>query len=248
MKRIVLLTALLSLFVIAAGCQGKDKTTPEPSKKPSNKHLVTIIKGQENRINQLERDLQEWTDRATQAELDLLASQERLSVLTDQKPALIDNTEMLDYLEMIDRRISQMDTTADEMEITPLADNSGYKITILGDVLFDSGSDVIRKEGKAILAKLAPELVKVDGTIRIDGHTDNKPVARSQTKARFPKGNWQLGAERALEVLFFLKKAGVPQNKMFYTSWGEFNPREDNRKAAGRKKNRRVEILVVFNA
>ena len=237
-----LVCILLLASLACAGCTGKNSNS-----NTSDDQYVTIIKGQENRIGALERDLASWSNRAKQSELDLAAANERLAILQGKNAASDGNLQLLNQLDNLDHRISRLGTASGDVSITPLPDNSGYKITIVGDVLFDSGKSDIREEGKKVLRSLVPDLSKAQGSIRIDGHTDNQQISKPETKAAYPKGNWQLGADRALNVLLFLKTEGVPEKRMFYTSWGEFNPRESNGNDEGRRRNRRVEIMVLFN-
>ena len=86
--------------------------------------------------------------------------------------------------------------------------------------------------------------MKLEGCIiRIDGHTDSDPV--KVTRSTFPLGNWQLGAMRALRVLLYLKELGVPEPKMFFSSFGALHPRDTNETKEGKARNRRVEIIII---
>jgi chemotaxis protein MotB len=118
-------------------------------------------------------------------------------------------------------------------------------IAIEGEVLFDPGKDVLKKEAKNILTKLIPVLQKYEGYyFRIDGHTDDQPIKVSGFKS-----NFHLGAMRALAVLDELRKLGISEDKMFIASYGEYRPAAPNAPGKkGAKENRRVEIAVVKTA
>lgn len=121
----------------------------------------------------------------------------------------------------------------------------GFQCIRIGDeILFASGRAEIRKEGEAVLKKVA-DLVKskwAGHTIRIDGHTDNDPIHKS---AKLFQDNWHLSAMRGLTVLRFLVKQGVPAEKIYVAGFGETRPIGPNDSRAHKSKNRRVEVVVV---
>lgn len=121
----------------------------------------------------------------------------------------------------------------------------GFECIRIGDeILFAPGHAEIRKEGEATLKKVA-DLVKgkwSGHTIRIDGHTDNDPIHKS---AKLFQDNWHLSAMRGLNVLRFLVKQGVPEEKIFVAGFAETRPVGPNDTRAHKSKNRRVEVVVV---
>jgi len=111
-----------------------------------------------------------------------------------------------------------------------------------GDVLFDSGKVDIKSRGEAALKDVA-ELFKKEGKelfLRIDGHTDTDPIKVSPWA-----DNWQLSAERARNVLLFLKNEGIDEDRMFFAGFAYTRPIADNATSAGKARNRRVEIIIV---
>jgi chemotaxis protein MotB len=121
----------------------------------------------------------------------------------------------------------------------------GFKVVVQGEVLFNSGEADLRAEGKAALGKIADKLKGGNERIRVEGHTDNAPIVRQETKARYPFGNLDLSLDRALRVADALVHEGIPAKRVSCGGYGEFQPRADNGSADGKKKNRRVEILVL---
>ncbi|MGB0934512.1 MAG: peptidoglycan-binding protein [Alphaproteobacteria bacterium] len=119
----------------------------------------------------------------------------------------------------------------------------GDRFVFQSEVLFASGSASLGTEGKQQLKKLAATLQElsekfpeeVDWILRIDGHTDNKPIRT----ARF-KSNWELSFNRALSVVQFLAKQGVPQFRLAATGFGEFQPIDQQDLG----KNRRIELRL----
>ncbi len=119
----------------------------------------------------------------------------------------------------------------------------GLVITVLGEVLFDSGKDVLRKESYPVLDKIAKVLNKEDiknHDIGVEGYTDNQPIKYSKWKS-----NWELSAHRALSVLHYLEKRGVDAARMQAIGYGEYRPVASNATAEGRQLNRRVEIVIM---
>ncbi|HEX5008788.1 MAG TPA: OmpA family protein [Planctomycetota bacterium] len=119
-------------------------------------------------------------------------------------------------------------------------DAYGYRAE--GDVIFASGSDTITTEGKKILAGVATELKKNNDPIVVVGHTDSDPIVRTADK--WPRGNMQLGAGRALSVYEYLVSQGIPETRLGIQSFGPYQPLATGNSAEAKKKNRRVEIMV----
>lgn len=119
----------------------------------------------------------------------------------------------------------------------------GLVITVVGDVLFDSGKAKIRSQSYTILNKVAvvlnenvPEL-----KVGIEGHTDNQPIKRSGWKT-----NWELSSARALSVLHYLvDQKDVAPERISAIGYGEFRPVASNSDKEGRQLNRRVEIVIL---
>jgi flagellar motor protein MotB len=121
----------------------------------------------------------------------------------------------------------------------------GFKVVVQGEVLFNTGEADLRAEGKAALAKIADKLKGGTEKIRVEGHTDNVPISRPETKAKYPFGNLDLSLDRALRTADALIQEGIPARRVSCGGYGEHQPRSDNGTAEGKKKNRRVEILVL---
>lgn len=119
------------------------------------------------------------------------------------------------------------------------------KVILQGEVLFDSGSDEVRPEGRGFLGEMARALsallvAEPEQMILIGGHTDNVPIKN----ARFDS-NWELSAARAVSVARVLIAAGLPPERVTAAGFGENHPRAANRDEALRRRNRRIEVLLV---
>jgi chemotaxis protein MotB len=115
----------------------------------------------------------------------------------------------------------------------------GYRAE--GDVLFASGSTTLTKAGKAALDIVYQKVKSVDVPVRIDGHTDTDPI--NKTKDKFPDGNIQLGAQRAIAVRAYLIEKGVKAGRISIASFGEFQPVMSGKDNKTKATNRRVEIM-----
>jgi len=119
------------------------------------------------------------------------------------------------------------------------------KVILQGEVLFASGSDEVRLEGRAFLGEMARALsallaAEPDQMVLVGGHSDNVPISN----ARFDS-NWELSAARAVAVSRVLIAAGLPPDRVTAAGFGEHHPRSPNVDEASRRLNRRIEVLLV---
>jgi chemotaxis protein MotB len=126
----------------------------------------------------------------------------------------------------------------------------GDRFVFQSEVLFATGSDEINPAGVDSLNKLATavtELIKeippeIAWTLRVDGHTDKRPI--TSTTARF-RSNWELSAARAISVVRFLIDKGVPANRLVAAGFGEFQPIDEGDSDAALARNRRIELKLT---
>ncbi|MDD4953582.1 MAG: flagellar motor protein MotB [Candidatus Omnitrophica bacterium] len=119
----------------------------------------------------------------------------------------------------------------------------GLVITVVGDLLFDSGKAKIRSEAEPLLDKVALILKEnvPQYNVGIEGHTDNVPIHYSGWKS-----NWELSSARALSVLHYLtSEKGISPERLSAIGYGEFRPVASNDTKEDRQLNRRVEIVIM---
>ncbi|HEX4766986.1 MAG TPA: peptidoglycan -binding protein [Lichenihabitans sp.] len=124
----------------------------------------------------------------------------------------------------------------------------GDRFVFESQVLFDSGQAVLKPDGEAELDKLASAVMDLEREIppdiawimRVDGHTDNRPISSSQFKS-----NWELSADRAIAVVQYLISKGVDPHRLAATGFGEFQPIETGDTEEARSKNRRIELKLT---
>ena len=114
------------------------------------------------------------------------------------------------------------------------------EVEINSDILFGTGSAALGADARETLGKLADVLLDAPNGVRVEGHTDNLPIATAQ----FPS-NWELSAARAASVVHLFADHGVQPQRLAMVGYGEFRPRESNDAAAGRNRNRRVMVIIL---
>jgi chemotaxis protein MotB len=124
----------------------------------------------------------------------------------------------------------------------------GDRFVFQSEVLFDPGQAVINPEGTEELAKLASAVNElateippdIPWVLRIDGHTDKRPISNAQ----FPS-NWELSAARAIAVAKYLIAQGVPANRVVPAGFGEFTPIDTGDSEEAYRRNRRIEFKLT---
>ena len=130
-------------------------------------------------------------------------------------------------------------------KITITSDERGLIITLLSDNFFEEGSAELNiNDTRETLLRLA-DFFRSDELkgrrFRIEGHTDNTPVAENSI---FPS-NWELSATRAINVLHYLADYGVRENDFSVAGYADTRPKFSNDTAEGRAYNRRVDIIIL---
>ena len=136
-------------------------------------------------------------------------------------------------------RLRQLIGNRDDVQIV------GDRFVLQSELLFAKGSADIAAGGERELGKLATTLLEIalkmpgdiDWILRVDGHTDNDPIAT----AKFPS-NWELSTARALSVVHTLIKAGIPAKRLAATGFGEHYPLTSGSNEIAKAKNRRIEL------
>ncbi len=108
-------------------------------------------------------------------------------------------------------------------------------------VYFDSADARIKEEAYPILNQIGIFIKNLPNNIRIEGHTDIRPISTYQ----FPS-NWELSTMRATNVLKYLSEnTGIVPERFSAAGYGPYKPIADNDTDAGMSKNRRIEIIIL---
>jgi len=125
----------------------------------------------------------------------------------------------------------------------------GDRFVFQSEVFFDTGKATLDKpEGRAELDGLAGALLelekKIPGEIawvlRVDGHTDVRPINSPQFK-----NNWELSAARAISVVQYLIGKNVSPQRLVAAGFGEFQPIDTDKTEEAFSRNRRIELKLT---
>ncbi len=124
----------------------------------------------------------------------------------------------------------------------------GDRFVFQSEVLFDSGLATVNPAGHAELDQLASAVITLEREIppdlnwvmRVDGHTDQKPIRSAQ----FPS-NWDLSAARAIAVVQYLAGKGVDPHRLVAAGFGEYQPLDGATGDDAMRRNRRIELKLT---
>jgi chemotaxis protein MotB len=124
----------------------------------------------------------------------------------------------------------------------------GDRFVFQSEVLFPGGQATLRPEALPEIERVANAILELERQIpldipwilRIDGHTDARPIATVQ----FPN-NWSLSAARAIAVVQALSSKGVSPQRLLAAGFGEFQPLDAGTNDEAYKRNRRIEIKLT---
>lgn len=145
-----------------------------------------------------------------------------------------------EFAEMTDAIQEAMRDLIDAALVTVRRTAQGLEIEINTDILFSSGVARLSTQADITLQRLAEILAPFPQRLRVEGHTDNLPIAT----AVFPS-NWELSAARAASVVRLFSEHQIDPLRMTVVGYGEYHAVADNREAAGRNRNRRVVVVVL---
>lgn len=139
-----------------------------------------------------------------------------------------------------------------EKGLSPLIDKNLVKVTkndlwieieINSSILYSSGSAKLQPQAVPVLKKVAKIIADFENQVQVEGFTDNVPIETDE----FPS-NWELSSARAASVVHLFAQSGVKPKRLSAVGYAEFKPVADNNSAQGRRKNRRVKIIVLSDA
>jgi chemotaxis protein MotB len=172
----------------------------------------------------------------------------RSIVLSDEErdPGVVQREEDQTRVEQL---IRDFETQGYNIDVT--TDGVIQELRFGSDVTFQSGDAVLSSQGGRLLDRLAQEItgqgragqIRMLTEIQVGGHTDNVPI----NNAKF-QSNWELSTARATRVVESLIESGVDPDQvtMSATGYSQYDPRASNRTDAGRKKNRRIEMRLIY--
>lgn len=118
----------------------------------------------------------------------------------------------------------------------------GITVEINASVLFSPGQAILAENSKLTLRAVAQVIKDQEHEIHVEGHTDNSPI----NTAQFPS-NWELSTARSSSVIRLFIENGVAPHRLTALGYGEYRSVQSNETLDGRKRNRRVAIMILAN-
>ncbi|MFH2056561.1 MAG: flagellar motor protein MotB [bacterium] len=155
-------------------------------------------------------------------------------------------------LKQVQQEINVLAGTVGDVESTPATTGAAQTITtemterglvvhIRESALFESGKAELKESARLLLDTLAHEFKNLSNHLRIEGHTDSRPISTE----RYPS-NWELSAARASAVVrYLIAEHKFSPDKLSALGFGEFRPRASNSTPEGLARNRRVDIVIL---
>jgi len=170
------------------------------------------------------------------------ASQQQVGNLEQQKAAMLAANQQRQ--QQYDALVKDLSKEVEKGQLQVRQYQNMLSVDLAEQIFFDSGRATLKSGGKDILKKVGDALKGYENKIiRVVGHTDNVPVAKS-LQGTYPT-NWELSVARATNVVRFLQEVGVPPERMVASGRSEYDPVAANDTPEGRKKNRRIEIMLI---
>jgi len=171
-----------------------------------------------------ETDSDKATDDLQMPELD---SPDRAQVLQTMANQL-----ELEFDELINQGVVTLETSDEWLELN-----------LPNSLLFSSGDAEPHYDAFGVIEKIADVLRNHDNAVKIEGFTDNQPIRTG----RYPS-NWELSAARAATVVRMLAMEGIEPERMAAVGYGPYQPVARNDTEEGRRRNRRVVLLISKGA
>lgn len=145
-------------------------------------------------------------------------------------------------IEIYNRVINFVEKNDLEDKVIITADQKGIYVNISNAILFGKESASISREGRSVLKSVGKLLNQLDNRVVIEGYTDDIPNAYGQ----YPT-NWELSVGRAVSVLRYLNEnEHVDTRRLSAVGYGENQPLAPNNSEENRARNRRVNIVVIY--
>ena len=124
----------------------------------------------------------------------------------------------------------------------------GDRFVLQSEVLFETAKAELGPDGRAGLKEIAASLKEiiplippgVDWALRIDGHTDARPISNAEFRS-----NRELSTARAVAVAEALAAEGIPAARLLPAGFGEYHPIDDGRTPEAYRRNRRIEFKLT---
>lgn len=232
------LFVLFALFVSATGAFVFMRYLPERDKAQAN---AKALADKAARVSDLERQLKQVQTglSSTRAERDQL-DVERARALQEKDTAIRELDRVKGELSAsLEGEVSSGDVGIERRGRELVVD-------VADKVLFEVGEAEVSERGQDVLKRVALALAKrTDHVVQVRGHTDSAAITSPETRERFPT-NWELSTARATHVVRFLQDSGhIAGQRLMAAGFAQYRPVSSNTSDQGRRKNRRIEIVLI---
>lgn len=278
MKKIWVWLSMVVMVLATFGLVGCGHTDEEMNAKQREidklsadlKAAKAVMADDQAKYSEAQNQIEKMKEQLKQAGLGLEKSKEDAARLAQ---ALAEYKQRADQLAVIEQRFRELRSKLDKLNqigVKVVQRNNKLVIQLPGDILFDTGKEDLKPQGKEVLGQVA-DVIRNDKDLNnryflVAGHTDNQKVGGGSAY----RDNWQLSLSRARQVLVFLigenKGAAAPADpkakpaaptggglnpqRWAAAGYGEFDPVAGTVAQQSKdqmEKNRRVELVVQPN-
>ncbi|RKY89474.1 hypothetical protein DRQ09_01265 [candidate division KSB1 bacterium] len=149
-------------------------------------------------------------------------------------------SEVQESLAELNETMNEMGMSSDivKLQLT----EAGIKIRLSDTLLFDVGRAHIKPQIYPILQVIVGLTEGWPNKIIVEGHTDDRPIHTEEFAS-----NWELSAQRAINVVKYFEELGVDSKKLYPVGRGANDPIVPNDTEVNRALNRRIEIYVEYD-
>lgn len=188
----------------------------------------------QNEQNVREAELRDVKARTVELEMQLSAAESSLGKLREQT---VDAKQQLTEFRALALQFKRM---VDSGRLEVRFRRGRMIVELPAEVLFPSGNADLTEPGADSLKEVAKILKKVPyKRFIVAGHTDSVPISNDRFRS-----NWELSSARAVNVIQALIRSGIDPSRLSTAGYAQYDPIANNVKDAGRKKNRRIEIVL----
>jgi chemotaxis protein MotB len=208
-------------------------------KKSTHQKAVADLQAQladrQKTIDERDRQIQELADAEGRVRGEKEASDAELAELREMREA--DQKRIAAYQDLQDRFKSLVETGDLEVAFR----NGQMTLKLPSGVLFPSAGAELSPGGQKTLTRVVKVLSELkDRHFLVAGHTDDVPIKTEEFA-----NNWYLSTARAISVVQYMIDQGFPAAALAAAGYADKDPIASNKTKKGRKKNRRIEIILV---
>lgn len=208
----------------------------------ANEELTRTVAQLETRLAAAERSVGEARSNAERLAEKYSVAQKELGRALQAKEKAVAELEAArrDLTKSLESQIAAGDVLVEER-------GGRLVIDVADQLLFDTGEAEVTPKGRLFLKEVAASMKRLPATqtYQVGGHTDSRRIKSRRYRERYPT-NWELSTSRATNVARFLEEeGGVGGKQLVAAGFSHFRPVASNASSRGRRKNRRIEIVLL---